>query len=295
MLLRALVYLLLCVSCTGLATESWARGALITSQALSEQLHNPDLVLIDMSEQPQYQRFHLPGALALPYDALVVQQNGTSQPLPQPQLIRLLGKLGIRSNANVIIYDDIGGLNAARLYWELEQLGHPRCALLDGGLVQWILENRPVTNLLPAALPPTVYNAAKTGRSAQSELQDIVTATATHAIVLDVRSAQEYRGDPTTPRSGHVPGARWWEWDHAVNYPEGFVQRDETQLTASLAAVGIKDKQQPIITYCRSSHRASQTYFTLKRLGFENVKLYTGSMLEYEQQKNLPLTTGMNP
>lgn len=53
-----------------------------------------------------------------------------------------------------MIYDDLGGLNASRLYRELEGPGHQRIALLD------------------------------------------------------VRTRQEYAGDPRQPRSGHIPTAQ---------------------------------------------------------------------------------------
>ena len=190
----------------------------------------------------------------------------------------------------------MGGLNAARLYWELEQLGHAKVAILNGGLVTWILEGRQVTNSAPKARTPTTYSAAKTGRPLQAGLADVAPASRVkEVILLDVRTADEYKGDRKFPRTGHIPGAQWWVWDQAVNFQAGFVLQDAASLRASLAKLGIKDTKQAIITYCRSGHRASQSYYTLKQLGFENVKIYTGSMLEYGQEKQLPLTLGATP
>lgn len=273
-----------------------AGAMLIKADTLNKQMKDDNLVLIDMSDDTQYQRFHLPGAVHLPFDMLVVRQNNVSTPVPQDKLIQLLGKLGISNQSSIVIYDDLGGLNASRLYWELEQLGHSKVAILDGGLVTWILEGRGVTNRVPAARKPTTYAAAKTGRPLQASLQDVAPESrAKNVVLLDVRTEDEYKGNPKFPRSGHIPGAKWWEWDQAVKFDEGFVQQDDKVLRDSLAKLGVKDSKQPIITYCRSSHRASQSYYTLKRLGFENVKIYTGSMLEYEQQKQLPLTMGGTP
>lgn len=269
---------------------------LINTDTLSKQLQDSELVLIDMADDTQYQRFHLPGAIHLPYEILIMQANNISKPLPQPTLVQLLGQLGIRNDSHVVIYDDIGGLNAARLYWELEQLGHTNVAVLDGGLVQWILEGRKVTNQLGVPRTPVVYQPSKTGRVNEASLTDINSVNKDKKIVLlDVRSEDEYRGDPRAARSGHIPGAKWWEWDQAVKFDAGFVQQNNQALLDSLTKIGIHDRQQPIITYCQSSHRATQTYFTLKRLGFEKVRVYTGSMLEYTQQKQLPLNKGMNP
>ncbi len=280
----------------GIATLAFAANPLLSTQTLQQQLQEPQLILVDMSDGTQYQRFHLPGALSLPYDYLVARQNNVSVPIPQEKLLSILGALGIKQDSHVVIYDDMGGLNAARLYWELEQLGHTHMALLDGGLVKWIIEGRPVTNQPVKPQATSSYKVQPTGRAALASLKDVAPASRNKKVMLlDVRSEDEYRGDPRYPRSGHIPGAQWWEWDQAVEFNNGFVQHDAATLRASLAKLGLTDIHQPVITYCHSSHRASQAYYTLKRLGFTQVKIYGGSILEYEQHKELPLTLGMTP
>ena len=67
------------------------------------------------------------------------------------------------------------------------------------------------------------------------------------------------------------------------------------KLETSLAKIGARDKQTPVILYCRSGHRASQTYLSLRGLGFENVRVHTGSMLEYLQDSTTPLQRGVTP
>ena len=71
-------------------------------------------------------------------------------------------------------------------------------------------------------------------------------------------------------------------------------QKQTDELMNSLRDQGITSKKQAITVYCQTGHRAAQSYFTLKSLGFNNVKLYDGSMAEY-QQTVLPLNKGMNP
>lgn len=287
--------LLLCVLCVYLSQPGYASPLLVTTQDLAQRLTTSKPVLIDMSDASQYQRFHLADAISLPYEILVTNHNNISAPIPQEKLVGLLGALGIDEHTNVVIYDDTGGLNAARLYWELEQLGHTQMALLDGGLVKWILEGRAVSNQ-PATPHATTYRISKTARPYLATLKEVAAVSRNKDVVLlDVRSEDEYRGDPRIPRSGHIPGAKWWEWDMAVDFDHGFVQRDAAILRESLSQLGLSDIKQPIITYCHSSHRASQAYYTLKRLGYTNVKIYGGSILEYEQHKDLPLQRGMTP
>jgi thiosulfate/3-mercaptopyruvate sulfurtransferase len=288
--------LFICTLLYLISLPSLAGTLLLDTEWVSTHLNDNKLVLIDMADETQYQRFHLPGAIHLPFTALVAQQKNISVPIPQERLIALLGRLGISRDSHVVVYDDVGGLNAARLYWELEQLGHDKLSLLNGGLVKWILEGKPVTNRAPPAATTVSYMTTKNDRPRLATLRDVAPASRSKdTVLLDVRSEEEYRGELREPRSGHIPGAQWFEWEQAVNFADGFVQQDEKPLRDKLAQLGVNHAKQPIITYCRSSHRAAQTYFALRRLGFDNVKVYTGSMLEYEQLKDQPLTRGMQP
>ena len=51
----------------------------------------------------------------------------------------------VNKDGRVVVYDDRGGLLAARLWWMLHAYGHQHVALLDGGWVQWTAERRPTT------------------------------------------------------------------------------------------------------------------------------------------------------
>jgi len=267
---------------------------LVETDWLAKNLDNPRIVLIDMSDNLQYQRFHLPGAINLPYDYLTQSKNKVSLSVGQTQIVKILGQLGINQDTHVVAYDDTGGLHASRLLWELEQLGHPNMSLLNGGLVKWIREGHTISFKEPA-LKPTTYSPNKTSNSATATLADVSTSKDSKTIVLDVRTPEEYIGNPKYPRTGHIPGAKHWQWDQALNLEKGFTLHEGSFLKEELAKVGLKDKKQPVIVYCRSGHRASHTYFTLKQLGFDNVRLYDGSMKEYEQQKTLPLKLGKEP
>ena len=66
-------------------------------------------------------------------------------------------------------------------------------------------------------------------------------------------------------------------------------------LTKQLQQIGISKSDTPITLYCQSAHRASHSYFTLRQLGFKNVKIYDGSMSEYGKIKSAPLVKGITP
>ncbi len=273
-----------------------AAPVLIDGATLEKQLADPNLVLIDMSEDDnQYLRFHLPGAVRLPYDVLVKQRKTDKVPvrLDDVELARVLGRLGIARESRVVIYDDMGGLNAARLFWELERIGHSGVSVLNGGLVRWILDGRKVVNNAPRRAP-VAYQLPVRGRASEATLADVRTAVQNHTLLLDVRSDEEYAGEAKKLRTGHVPGARLWPWDMAVDFERGFVQRDAAALRKSLAQAGA-DPNIPVIAYCRSGHRAARAYLTLRSLGYDNVKVYANSMNEYAAARDAPLKQGKQP
>jgi thiosulfate/3-mercaptopyruvate sulfurtransferase len=277
-------------------TQVYASTIFIESEALLKKINNSDLVIIDMSDETQYQRFHLPKALYLPYRA-INQRNKQriSKSIGSDNIVKLLSYMGITEKSDIVIYDDMGGLHASRLFWELERLGHKKVALLNGGLVSWVLNNYKVTNKVTNPTKAT-YVPSKANSITIANLSDVTAASSnSKTVILDVRSKEEYYGNPKNKRSGHVPGAKWFPWQQAVDFDNGFTQKNSSEILNNLKSVGVTDKNAEVIVYCQSGHRASQTYMTLRNLGFNNVRLYDGSMAEYGSNRNTPLIQGANP
>lgn len=290
---NATLWMFLLVS--GLFSNSHAGSLLVSTDWVEKHLHDADVVLVDLSDNLQYTRFHLPEAINLPYEYLNQTQGKINQSIGPTNIAKLLGQLGIQHDSTIILYDDTGGLNAARLFWELEQLGHRKVAILNGGLVKWIRERREVSAKAHLR-KPTQYLPAKTDTSVSASLVEVKQASAERkSVLLDVRSEEEYLGDKEYKRSGHIPGAVSWPWDTALNTDEGFTLQSPAALKETLAKAGVSDLQQPIITYCQSGHRAAHAYLTLRELGFAHVKVYDGSMQEYARQIDLPLVLGKQP
>lgn len=278
---------------------AFAAPVLVDADWVQQRLGEPGFVVVDMSsEAMQYQRFHIPGAVYLPYSALVERRrDGVVLRRGDSMLLQLLGRLGIDADTHVIVYDDMGGLNAGRLFWELEQIGHPRVSILDGGLVRWVLDGRKVDNRPVKPAPKTYVPAGDAIVRANGLNADQFKAASgmDDVVLLDVRTEDEYRGNPKGKRTGHVPGARWWPWEQAVRFDQGFVAQAEEPLLESLAAAGVESRDSPVVLYCRTGHRASQTYMTLRRLGFDDVRVYDGSMAEYQLDQGAPLVRGKCP
>jgi len=293
LMLKKIIFLLFIInSPSAFATESF----LVDINWLEKNLNNPSIRLIDMSDDTQFQRFHIPTSIHLPY-AVINKRNkqGVSFSVGKQQIINILGLLGIQAHHHVVIYDDMGGLHASRLFWELEKIGHKNISLVNGGLVKWILSGKKVTAEIEE-VKHVPYKSNAKGRNNTITAEKILSSKFNNKnILLDVRSKEEYIGHPRYPRSGHIPNAKWWEWQQAVNFQNAFQIQKQAKLKKQLKELGISKSDTPITLYCQSAHRASHSYFALRNLGFDNVKIFDGSMSEYSKIKSAPLTKGIKP
>ena len=276
----------------------FANQLLVDANWLVKHKNDKNVVVVDMSsDYTQHQRFHIPGAVYLPYSEINQTSKQRISYAVSPQLLqRNLGALGINQDTHIVIYDDMGGLNASRLFWQLEQIGHKKVSILDGGLVSWIRKGLPITGQVVQPKPAS-YTAKKVNMDNLASMQDVLKASKGNSITLvDARSTEEYLGHPRYKRSGHIPGAISYSWDNSVDFNKAFMLKSKKQIKSLLKQAGLKsDKNKPIIAYCRSGHRAAHAYFNLRLLGYKNIKLYDGSIAEYERQVSAPLKTGKQP
>jgi thiosulfate/3-mercaptopyruvate sulfurtransferase len=199
--------------------------------------------------------------------------------IPPEKFAQIMSRLGISNNTQVIIYDDLQGLLAARFFWLLEYYGHEKVALLNGGYPQWAAENRELTKLLPDISPDAFISSADPTRLATKEYI-LSTMGREEVILVDARSPVEYKG-------GHIPGAVNINWLNGVDgEPAVFKSAQELYRLYYESGAG-PDKE--IITYCQTGVRAAHSYFQLRLLGYESVRVYDGSWEEWGSDADLPI------
>ena len=113
--------------------------------------------IVDM-RQGGYGDGHIPGAV---YVSPVAIRDAKAPPtfLPTPAAFEeMMGKLGISNATRVVVYDERGGIYAARLWWILNYYGHSNVALMNGGWTKWSAEQRP-TSAAPAAPAAAKFTA----------------------------------------------------------------------------------------------------------------------------------------
>src|SRR6202795_3457476 len=142
--------------------------ALVSTEWLAAHLAAPHLRVLDSSyKQPgitptarqDYDAGHIPGAVFFDIDDVALP--GTSLPHMIPSAERFAAKMEARGIGNadrVVVYDSAGLSSAGRAWWMLRLFGHHNVALLNGGLVKWKAEGRPLETAAPA-IPPRRFVA----------------------------------------------------------------------------------------------------------------------------------------
>ncbi|MFZ8922880.1 MAG: sulfurtransferase, partial [Nitrosopumilaceae archaeon] len=180
----------------------------------------------------------------------------------------------------VIFYDEISGMLAARGVWMLMYFSHPNVVMLDGGMKKWTSEKLEIETK-QNSFQPTNYSG-KIDSSLITGFENI-RDNFDKLKIIDARSVGEYDG--TTVRAaqaGHIPNSINIDW--ALNVNENGTIKNESDLSELYDV----PKDSEIVTYCQGAYRAANSFIVLKKLGFENVKVYLGSWGEWGNRLDLP-------
>ena len=277
------------------------RSPLVSVEDLAARLDDPGLRIVDVRwvlgspgrGREAYDAGHIPGAIFLDVDTDLVAPDGPGRhPLPSPVEFRArLGSVGIGNDHQVVAYDDVGGWVAARLWWMLDDLGHERIAVLDGGFPAWRDAGHPATTEVPDFAPARLelreaWSATIDRDSLRERLGEVV--------LLDARSAPRYRGEtePIDPVAGHIPTARNAPTDGNLGADGRFLP--PAALADRFRGLGADGSEAPVVTSCGSGIAACHNALALRVAGLPDPLLYPGSYSDWSRS-GLPVATGPDP
>jgi thiosulfate/3-mercaptopyruvate sulfurtransferase len=275
---------------------------LVSTQELAGHLDDTGLVVIDtrhdLMDPPKgrkaYAAGHIPGAYFLHLDDdLAGAKTGKNGRHPLPDIAQFAAKLnerGIGPGVQVVIYDDLAGNYAVRLWWMLRWLGHDRVALLDGGFPLWVKEGRPVTTEVPAPRKGSFVPRPRLG--ATVDVHFVERFRDDPAVkLLDARTAERFAGlqEPIDPVAGHIPGAvnRFWKENLL---PDGRFKPMDKLRAEYLELLGNADPKQ-VVHMCGSGVTACHNLFAMELAGIPGGRLYPGSWSEWCAEPSRPVAT----
>ena len=261
------------------------------SQLFSET--SEKIILIDFRKPEEYLSGHIVNAINITKKE--VQDTAAAidgMKLGKASLQELLQEKGINKEHRIVIYDDIMCCDAARLWWMLRINGCENVSLLNGGLQSYLKEGGKLVTDVTETQPGDFTFAGKgVGLEAKRQLISSV-LNKENWTIIDARSIEEYMGQIFSrkcKKKGRIPGSLPLDWSYSVDYHGDQKFKSAEELTKIFEVKGI-DKEDNIITYCRSGVRSAHTTFVLTELlGYPNVYNYDGSWLEWSSIDNLPV------
>jgi thiosulfate/3-mercaptopyruvate sulfurtransferase len=282
-------------------------GPLVSTEWLAEHLDHPRVRVVDMrgkvlpptapkphyfARHEDYAAGHIPGAVYIDWTKDIVDLDDPvpAQVAPPEKIAALFGGLGIGDDTIVVAYDDWFSMFAGRLLWVLRYYGHEGARILNGGLLKWQAEGRPMTTELPGFAPASFTPRAQPGLRRSAD--QILAGLGSDTLLIDARGDKEYRGEESrASRGGHIPGAvnvfyqsLLSAGDHTYASPE--------ELRARFAAAGIDIGELPereVVAYCNGGVSATPAALALEIATGRRVALYDGSWNEWGNDEDKPL------
>ncbi|ENM5742838.1 sulfurtransferase [Vibrio metoecus] len=197
-------------------------------------------------------------------------------------MAKMLGEFGATAQSTIVVYAAGSHHDAARLYWQIQGLGHQDVRYLDGGLNAWLGAGLP-TGDEAEKISGVTYQAPNPAQEANTlaTLEMVVAAQNNPDwVIIDTRGTEEFAGTTTVTGAfgpGTIPGSVHINWTEALN-------KDTTLKTAQelQAVYGDLVKGKKVIAFCQSGVRSAHTTMVLADiLGAQEVYNYDGSWIEY--------------
>jgi len=277
------------------ASASTARAApapLISVAELAQRLDDAGLRIVDVRSQQAYLTAHLPGAVNAPY-ARWRGPPGNPGALPQlASITALLQQLGLSPEQHVVVVsygDDASDFGAAaRVYWTLKVHGLRSVSILNGGQQAWVQAEQP-TDPGQEVVKPSTYQAVLDQRLLARKEEVVQRIRNGGSQLIDARPAAFYRGETrhaAALAAGTLKGAR--NLEHARWFVPGTAQFVAADKAHSIALAEKLHAEVDTVSFCNTGHWAATNWFALSEvLGFKDVKLYPGSMVEWTQDREV--------
>lgn len=236
---------------------------------------------------------HIPGAHYAHLDEQLSSPMTSASgrhPLPDPAVwCSQLGAWGITPDTQVVVYDDAGGMFAARCWWLLKWVGHTDVAVLDGGLTAWLKAGSSLTTVLPTHEPTDAYPGTPQSHTVVDADTLLANMQAPKFALVDARAPGRFVGaeEPIDTVAGHIPGA--------LNRP---VTANLTEAGIFKSPADLRDEwtallgEQDCVAMCGSGVTACHHLLALAVADLPAGRLYPGSWSEWIRDPTRPVNTG---
>lgn len=292
-------YLLSFLLCFALAANAAFSGSIVDAAFVAKAAAR-GAILWDVRSAEQYREGHLPGAVNIDHPSRTLIDEKTQLFLPVETIAARLGAAGIDLRKEIVVYGTPGSPYSYFAEYMLDYFGARKVHVFNDGIDAWKASKRPVTTVQASRRPVRVRPFANPAMLVTTG--EVITRVESPGVqFVDVRRVGEFSGDESETRhGGHIPGAVHIPYNLALVDPDAPRKRMAKE-TTEWDGMALKkkrdlrklyadlDKRKETIVYCHTGIRASMTAAILTTLGFNSVRVYHASWLEYGNQSDAPV------
>lgn len=289
-----LISILSLFSLTAAAERGFEKPELLISPAQLEQKiesEQENLKIIDVRSGARYLLGHLPQSINMWNSDFSNPEGWVKGLIAEPEAFSATAQeKGINNNSEIVVYDGHNSIWATRLWFIFRVYGHQNVKVLEGGYEAWKEKDLP-TKMLPYSPEEGNFEV----REVKNEWlinSDTIAENLDNEnfIILDTRSKAEYLGEETNsgaPRKGRIPNSIHLNWEKVLNEDYSFKTGAEIAEIYKKAGA-TKDKE--LITFLgHTGVRAAHSFFALRLLGYQNIKLYDEAWVGWSNRSDLPV------
>jgi len=278
---------------------------LVSAQWLHEHLNDPNLILLDasvlvkmdktgyqsISGKDEYIKAHIPNArFADLMGALSVQETEQEFILPSSEKFQnAIRELGVKNSSHVVIYAIENQSWPTRVWWMLRWGGFDRVSILNGGQTAWTNAGYSLTSEISQYERGDFDFKLREGVVVDKHF--VAKAITNEKVtIVDSLPPAHYKGDfAMYTRKGHITSAINLPSSNFVDASGHFLSKDDLELMLD------EKRKNKMVTYCGGGIAASSVAFNLHRAGYSDVAVYMGSLQEWTEDSDNPMSIGEAP
>ena len=265
-----------------LVDTSWLEKNLFKVKIIDASWHMPTT---NRSGYSEYNKEHLPNTLFFDLD----KNSKIDSDLPHmltdlDSWEKILSKMGIKNNDEVVIYDNSDVISSCRCWYNLIYFGHdPKLVhVLDGGFKKWKIEKK-ITNNTLVTIKESNYKASENEVLVKNKKEIDNNIFKNEFNVIDARSKERFEGKVPEPRkglqSGAIKNSLCLPFAQIINDDHTFISKDK--ILEKFKSTNFDDKKN-IVFSCGSGVTASVLALAYSLINAKYMPtIYDGSWSEY--------------